>query len=289
MTRALSTGTFLVAALLYAAASVLFYVEVARREVRGGITTKPPATPGRAARLAPLLLGAAAMGHAAYVTLASLVARVCPINSVHFSLSVASLLAIGVFLPARRRFHIDALGVLVAPLGLVFLLGTFFLGTATPSPSLGPFFIGLHVLANLLGTALFLLAGGAAALYLVQEKRLKKKRPTGRSNLPPLEALDKAVHRFLIAGFPAFTVGIVSGTFWAQKLETGTPDEILRIVLGYATWLLIATVLLLRAAAGFRGRRAAYGTLVGFVCVAAVLIVYLVRPVPPLGAGRIGG
>jgi ABC-type uncharacterized transport system permease subunit len=78
-------------------------------------------------------------------------------------------------------------------------------------------------------------------------------------------------------------VGIITGTFWARQLEMGTPDEVMRIVLGYATWLLIAGVLLLRAAAGWRGRRAAYGTLAGFACATAVLIIYLVRPAVGLG------
>src|SRR5258708_3767221 len=82
----------------------------------------------------------------------------------------------------------DALGLLVSPLGLAFLLGTYFLGKPAPEPRLSPVFITLHVLANLLGVALFLLAGGAAALYLVQERRIKEKRRTSRiGNLPPLD------------------------------------------------------------------------------------------------------
>ncbi len=43
----------------------------------------------------------------------------------------------------------------------------------------------------------------------------------------------------------------------------GSPDEVMRTVFGYATWLLIGVVLLLRAAAGWRGRRAACGTIAG--------------------------
>ena len=79
------------------------------------------------------------------------------------------------------------------PLGLAFLLGTFFLGKPEPAARLSPVFITFHVLANLLGIALFLLAGGAAALYLVQERRLKEKRKTARmGNLPPLDTLDTA-------------------------------------------------------------------------------------------------
>ena len=139
------------------------------------------------------------------------------------------------------------------------------------------------MLANLLGVALFLLAGGAAGLYLFAERRLKQKRPAkGRANLPALDTLDRAVHRFLVLGFPLLTLGVVTGTIWAKRLEMGAPEEVLRIVLGYATWLLIAMVLLLRVAAGWRGRRAAYGTLAGLGCALAVLGLYLVRP-PPTG------
>ncbi|APR85342.1 Hypothetical protein A7982_10691 [Minicystis rosea] len=275
MTEVVSGLTFLVTALLYASASGLFYLDVARARGPRELPTAPLGRPG----LAPGLLTGAAIGHAAYVGLASFVAHVCPIYSVHFILSVASLFASAAYLTLRRRFRIDALGLLVAPLGLAFLLGTFFLGKPTPAARLSPVFITLHVFANLLGVALFLLAGGAAALYLVQERRLKEKRKPGRmGNLPPLDTLDAAVHRFLVAGFPLLTLGIVTGTYWAHKLELGSPDEVMRTVFGYATWLLIGGVLLLRAAAGWRGRRSAYGTIAGLLCATAVLVIYLVRP-----------
>ena len=39
----------------------------------------------------------------------------------------------------------------------------------------------------------------------------------------------------------------------------------------------VAAVLLLRAVAGWRGRRTAYGTLLGTVCVAAIILAYVVR------------
>jgi ABC-type uncharacterized transport system permease subunit len=278
MTTAASQLTFALAALLYAASAALFFLDVAtlrRAPVGGGLIRSD-----RYVRLAPALLGVAAAGHAAYVSLASFVARVCPVHSVHFLLSIASLMAIGVYLAARTRFRIQPLGLLVAPLGLVFLLGTYFIGRPGPEPKLDPAFIAMHVLANLLGVALFFLAGGAAALYLVEERRLKQKRKLAKiGRLPPLDVLDRAVHLFLVAGFPLLTLGVVTGTLWARQLEGGTPDEVLRIVLGYTTWLLFAGVLLLRAAAGWRGRRAAYGAIAGFACAAAVMVIYLVRPV----------
>lgn len=289
MTHVLSLATFFVAALLYGAASVLFFLDVARKNLRSAETSSRSSTRVEAPdahRIAPLLLGGAAVAHLAYVTFASLVARVCPVNSVHFSLSFAAILAISVYLVIRRRVRIDAIGVLLAPFGLATILGTFFMGQPAHANSLGAPFLVLHVLANLIGAALFLLAGGSALLYLVQERRIKQKHAQSRiRHLPPLQVLDDAGHRFLVAGFPLLTLGILTGTIWARHLEAGTVDEILRSVLGYATWFVFASVLLLRAAAGFRGRRAAYGTLTGLACVAAVLIVYLVRP----AVERLGG
>jgi ABC-type uncharacterized transport system permease subunit len=291
MTPVLAKATFALALLFYGGSSMLYFFEVARHRAKGTPMSSragsEPAAPTRPARYAPLFLGAGALFHGAYVSIASFVAHVCPVHSVHFILSIASLLAAAVYLLARRRFRIDALGLVVGPLGLAFLLGTYFLGQPGPEPKLSPLFIAAHVLANLLGVALFLLAGGAAALYLVQEKRLKNKRAAARiANLPPLDTLDHAVHRFLVAGFPLLTLGIITGTFWARHLEMGSAEEVMRVVLGYATWLLIALVLLLRAAAGWRGRRAAYGTIAGFACAAAVIVIYLVRP--DVG-GRLGG
>jgi ABC-type uncharacterized transport system permease subunit len=227
--------------------------------------------------LAPALLGLASLAHGAYVTLASIVLHVCPVHSLQFMLSMASLLATGSYLIARTRVRIDALGVLVAPLGLVVTLGTFFVGSTQPARKLPASFIGLHVLSNMTGFAMFLLACGAAVLYLVQERRLKsKKLPEG--GLPALDSLDRAVHRFLVAGFPLLTLGVVTGTVWAKSFVHGSPEEILRNVLTCATWLLFAAVLLLRVVAGWRGRRAAYGTVAGFACMLMVVAIYFVRP-----------
>lgn len=281
MIEVLTTGTFVAAVLAYAAATALFFLDVVRAPARAVV--KQPAPPATAPRLVtgPRLLGLAALAHAAHVTLASFVAKVCPVHSVHFLLSVAALLAVAIFLPARRRFRVESLGLLVAPLGLAFAMGTFLLGRPEPEPHASPLFIALHVLSNLLGVALFLLAGGAAVLYLVQDRRLKHKRTPMGSSLGALETLDLAVHRFLIAAFPMVTLGIVTGTYWARKLEIGSPDDVARAIFGYAMWLLIAGVLLLRVAVGWRGRRAAYGTILGLGCALTVLVIYLVRPGPP--------
>ena len=267
-TAVLESASFYVGTLAYLAATVLSFAQIVRR--------------GPGARLAAWLLGAGALAHLSYITLASLVARVCPVESVHFALSIAAIVTAGAYLGARFFFQIDAVGAFVAPIGLTFLLGTRLVGLGDVTKRLPPMFLTLHVAANLIGDALFLLACVTAGLYLFAERRLKQKRfasIVGR--LPPLDALDRAEHRFLLVGFPLLTIGIVTGTAWASRLESGTASETLRAGLAYLTWLVFAGVLLLRAAAGWRGRRAALGTIAGFFFAVLVVLVYLVRPTPP--------
>jgi ABC-type uncharacterized transport system permease subunit len=139
-----------------------------------------------------------------------------------------------------------------------------------------------HVVSNLLGITLFTFAFAAAVAYLVQDRRLKHKRFDGVGRLPPIDSLDRAEHRFLVAGFPLLTIGILTGTIWAREIEAGGFAAMARAGLSYASWVLIGGVLLLRAAAGWRGRRAAFGTILGFSLTVLVLVFYLVRSIVTL-------
>lgn len=256
-----------VGVLAYVGSTAAFFAQLTRRAPIGG------------PRIAPTLLAIATVCHFVYLTLASVVAKVCPVESVHFALSVAALVACVAYLVGRLRYSIDVVGVFVAPLGLTFLLGARMVGLGDVGQRLPPMFLALHVGANLIGDGLFFLASVSASLYLFAEKRLKQKRSSSiLGRLPPLDALDAAEHRFLLVGFPLLTIGIVTGTAWAHQLEGGHPGEVLRAALGYVTWLVFAAVLLLRAALGWRGRRAALGTITGFFFALLVLLVYLVRP-----------
>jgi len=267
-------GLFYLTAAAYVAASVLFL----RFLVRGK---------GDVGLLGPRLVGAGAALHAAHIVVASLVLRVCPVEGIHFPMSVASMSMAVAYVLARKRLKIEVAGAFIAPLALTSLLASRFVGGgAEPSARVKSAILPFHVTTNLFGVALFTLAFSAATLYLIQEHLLKKKQIDGVfRRLPPLDVLDRAEHRFLLAGFPLLTIGIVTGTLWARHVELGAPSEVLRSIFGYVTWLVIAAVLFMRAAVGWRGRRAAYGTIAGFGFAVAVLMLYLLRsPSPPVTA-----
>jgi ABC-type uncharacterized transport system permease subunit len=271
---------------LFASAAVA-YVLVAVRfalflfgQASGGLA-QTGSTPGHTesntlpGQIVPLL-ALAVFAHSAHIVVGSLILRVCPMGGVAFPLSLASLLASLLYLVFRARYRVDALGAFVAPLSLLGLLLSRFMVLDTSS-RIKSAVLPFHILANLLGVALFSLASFAAVLYLVQEKRLKQKKLVGLfQRLPALDVLDRAEHSFLLAGFPLFTFGILSGTVWAASLSFTSADFV-RTGFAYLTWLLFAAVLVLRAMLGWRGRRAALGTLIGFGFTLLLLGFYMVR------------
>lgn len=238
---------------------------------------------GDVGTVAPRLIGIGAVFHAAQICVASLVLHICPVEGIHFPMSVIAMASCIAYVFMRRRLKIAVAGAFIAPLALTSLLASHFIRRGfEPAQSVNDTILPFHVTSSLVGIALFALAFSAASLYLIQERLLKKKRIDGVfRRLPPLDVLDRAEHRFLLTGFPLLTIGILTGTFWARRVEAGVPSDVLRAIFGYVAWLVIAGVLFLRAAAGWRGRRAAYGTIAGFAFAIAVLMVYLFRKDQP--------
>jgi ABC-type uncharacterized transport system permease subunit len=264
LSLALANVLFAATVAVYLAASVLFVAELWGRLEH-------------ASRWAPRLVAIGVPLHAAHICVWSMVLHVCPVEGIHFALSVASMFACLAYAVARTRFQIDTVGAFVAPQALAFLLASRFVGPVESEPRLRSALLPFHVMSNLLGIALFTLAFAAAVGYLLQERHLKDKRFDTVARLPAVDALDRAEHRFLIAGFPLLTIGVLTGTIWAREVEAGGAAMIARAALSYASWALIGGVLLLRAAAGWRGRRAAFGTILGFGLTMLVVLSYLVH------------
>ena len=90
--------------------------------------------------------------------------------------------------------------------------------------------------------------------------------------LPPLDSLDSLNQRSILLGFPFLTLGILTGALSAQ-LTLGSylswnPEQIWALV----TWIFYFAVLLGRVTVGWRAKKAAYLTIVGF---AGVILTFL--------------
>ncbi len=257
---------FLVITLLYATATGLYFAFL-----RGGNEFLR--------RIAPWTLACSALVHAWFLVVHVSVLREEPFLSVTRTLSFLSWLIAVVYLLAllfARKQRLGILGTFITPVCLLlFLLGG--PGHEGAVSRVRSFLLPFHVSLNVLGVVAFALAFASALAYVIQERLLRKKKLLGAfERLPPLHILDQFGLQMTLIGMPLLTLGVITGVAWAtrnQSTLTFSPQQWFAV----ATWLIFAGVLLMRVVAGWRGRRAAIGTIIGFACAMCALIGYVAQ------------
>ena len=172
----------------------------------------------------------------------------------------------------EQRTGVRVLGAFVLPIAVVLGLKATSARPGTLLPALASAWIWIHIALAMVGIAAFVFNFAGAIMYLLQERQLKTKRPGAfYYRLPSLQTLDRLTFRTLALGFPFLTTGLVLGTLWARAAwgSTFTFDPV--AVLSFVAWLIYASTLAGRAAAGWHGRRAAYFSIVGFVALVLTL------------------
>jgi ABC-type uncharacterized transport system permease subunit len=172
------------------------------------------------------------------------------------ALSFFSWVLILVFLVVEFRHRLHVLGSFILPLALVSLVSA----AALPetAPALTPVFrtLWVHVTLSMLGTVGFAIAFVAGLMYLIQDGLLKSKKfNVLYSKLPALDFLDHLNQQSIVTGFPLLTLGIITGALSAL-----------------VTWVFYFAVLMGRLTVGWRAKRAAYLTIIGFAGVILTLI-----------------
>jgi cytochrome c-type biogenesis protein CcsB len=189
------------------------------------------------------------------------------------ALSFFSWMIILVLLVVEFRHRIHVLGSFMVPLALVSLISA----AALPEtvPTLQPVFktLWFHVTLSMLGAVGFTVAFVAGVMYLIQDRLLKSKQfNVLYSKLPALDFLDHLNQQSIVLGFPLLTLGIVTGAISAQfargSYVSWNPEQTWALV----TWLFYFIVLLGRLTIGWRAKRAAYLTVIGFACVLLTLV-----------------
>ncbi len=203
--------------------------------------------------------------------------HVHPAQSVREAIGFLAFIVTGGYLLASARYRLTIGGVVVMPVSLI-LLVVARLTPAGEAPE-GLSALGrIHISLATVGVGVFALASALSAIYLVEERALKRKKFEAlafKDKGAPLEALDRLSHRLIWVGFPIFTLALVLGAMWVSKL--GEPLDRLEYPLAGVTWIAYAILLVARQVYGWRGRRAARVTLAGFAAALAVLAIYLVR------------
>lgn len=261
------TALFVLTVACYVLASALFGLDLGR----GG--AKVESWAGRALWLATAV-------HGVYLCVDYAYSGRTPLATVHQTLAVLSLLIAVSFLATMRAHRLPVLGAFITPMTLLLLLAAGFKGHVAEVPEpVRSVLLPFHIMVNVLGLAAFALAFAVAVAYVIQEQLLRRRQVGGVfQRLPALDVLDSWGFRLVTIGFPLFTLGVVTGSIWAARLgnvlefSTGQGFALL-------AWVFFACVLLSRAAGGWRGRRAAIGTMLGFLCALAAIGGYVLRGV----------
>ncbi|WP_407666849.1 c-type cytochrome biogenesis protein CcsB [Nakamurella alba] len=164
-------------------------------------------------------------------------------------------------------------------------------------PALHSYWLVIHVLAISLSSGVLMLSGVASVLYLVRarfERKLAADREWEAKNapsatasagsdgtgvgriavdrtssrlaaLPSLATLDRLAYRTAIVAFPVFTFAVIAGAMWAEvawgRYWGWDPKE----TCAFVTWVLYAAYLHARSTAGWRGSKAAWISILGFL------------------------
>jgi cytochrome c-type biogenesis protein CcsB len=194
-----------------------------------------------------------------------------PLSNLYESLVFAAWAIMLIYLVMEYRTKQRALGVFPALFAfLAMAYASFSTGVNSKIqpllPALKSNWLIAHVVTCFIGYAAFAISFGISILYIA---RKSKQETSGGalSLLPDLRQLDEFNYQMVLFGFLWLSLGIITGSVWAD-LAWGAywswdPKETWSLI----TWLIYAALLHARTVKGWRGSRVAWLSIIGFGCV----------------------
>lgn len=201
-----------------------------------------------------------------------------PLNDFWQTSSICAFLIAVAFLLAYGFYRVEIFSVVLFPVVFFMTLigAAEFPVTSWSSPEARNAWLIVHITTVLVGYAALLLAAVASIYYLLQERQIKRKRiNTSATRLPPLGTLDLLITQALNTGFVFITAGTATGVGWAF-IESGTrwvADP--KIAFFLFTWAFYLAMMILRTAAGWRGRKMAWLAVCVLACFVATWVTHL--------------
>ncbi|AHF07209.1 c-type cytochrome biogenesis protein CcsB [Desulfitobacterium metallireducens] len=184
---------------------------------------------------------------------------------------------VAVYLFAQVRYKVKSLGNFVIPIPLLLLL--FIIMTMGPDervassipPALKSQWLTFHVITAMLSYGAFAISFGLGLMYLLKSPKEdedgKSKDQSWISRFPASQVLDELAYKIIGFAFPMLTLCIITGAIWANY-AWGTywswdPKETWSLI----TWIIYAAYLHARLMYGWKGKRAAWLEVLGFIAV----------------------
>lgn len=191
----------------------------------------------------------------------------CPINNLYEATIFVSWMTVLVYLVIGISSRLRFLGAFISP--LLFAIGVFALMPELdkhgPRPEFTGGWLSLHVALFALAYAAFALAAAASIMFLTQVNDLKvHKLRAVFSLMPPVQRLDQAMGRLLIAGFIVMTVALGFTALWSEKIGNITPTDP-KIIWSWFVWFLYLWLVVTRWKYPQSGRYFAWASIAAFL------------------------
>ncbi len=203
-----------------------------------------------------------------------------PLSNIYESLVFFAWTIGLIYLVVEYRYKNRIIGSFAVPLAF-FTLAYASFGTSTKIspliPALKSNWLIAHVVTCFIGYAAFALAFGISIMYLMKKGEQSEVIKDNQSDtgilarLPNATLLDELTHQLVMFGFLFLSAGIITGAVWANsawgRYWGWDPKETWSLI----TWFVYAALLHFRLMRGWRGKRIAVLSIVGF---AAVMFTY---------------
>ena len=192
-----------------------------------------------------------------------------PLSNMYEALVSLSWCIVLVLILMEQKFKTETMGAFVLP--LVSLMMAY--ASLAPNvrdeiepliPALQSNWLTYHVMTCFLGYAAFAVSFGASIAYLMKNKEAPPTTEEDSGTLPALEMLDELIYKANAVGFLLLGIGIITGAVWANyawgSYWSWDPKETWSLI----TWLIYAAFLHARLTRGWRGRKTAILSIIGF-------------------------
>ena len=203
-----------------------------------------------------------------------------PLSNLYESLMSLAWTTVLIFLIIEFRYKSKALGIFIFPLVSIAMA----YASLSPNiqdeiepliPALQSNWLTYHVLTCFLSYSAFAISFGSSITYLLKVRKSAKNAPAQKESdemLPSMESLDEIIYKTVAIGFLLLSIGIITGAVWANyawgSYWSWDPKETWSLI----TWFVYAAFIHARLTRGWRGRRTAILSIVGF---AAVMFTFL--------------
>lgn len=208
------------------------------------------------------------VSHTLFLVLTTIERRHFPITNLPESLCFFAWCISLCFMIADLRYRVNALGAFILPLVSLLTVVSLVIWQENPAIPLRlrSGWVYFHAGVAFAAYAAFFLTFVSGVLYLIQENELKEKRFRFLYfRLPSLQVCNELLSASLFVGFTAMSLTIVTGAFWAQqawgRFWSWDPKETASLI----TWVIYLLLVNYRLSGGWRIRRAAYVSILGFV------------------------